>query len=83
MGNDERMPRDFEATKARLGEIADAVSDESLPLDEALDLFEEAVALGLQATDLLETDIVFEEQREEGDSDKAAEESPQPTEASD
>ena len=49
---------DFAAVKTRLAEIAEAVSDESLPLDEALDLYEEAVALGLQASDLLETGIV-------------------------
>ena len=48
---------DFAAVKTRLAEIAEAVSDESLPLDEALDLYEEAVALGLQASDLLETGI--------------------------
>lgn len=73
MGDEERKPQDFEATKARLGEIADAVSDENLPLDEALDLFEEAVALGLRASGLLETDVVVEEQREDERADGAAE----------
>lgn len=49
--------RTFEAVKERLDEIVAAVSDESLPLDDALDLYEEAVSLGLRASDLLETDI--------------------------
>ena len=47
----------FESVKARLAEIAEAVDDEGLSLDDALDLYEEAVALGLQASDLLETGI--------------------------
>ena len=55
---------DFEAVKARLEEIANAVDDESLSLDEALDLYEEAVKLGLQASNLLETGIVIEDEPE-------------------
>ena len=51
------QPADFEAVKSRLAEIADAVDDESLSLDAALDLYEEAVTLGMQASDLLETGI--------------------------
>ena len=45
----------------RLDEIVAAVSDDALPLDDALALYEEAVSLGLRASDLLEQDI--EEQR--------------------
>lgn len=52
------QPVNFESVKARLAQIADEVDDESLSLDKALDLYEEAVALGLQASDLLETGIV-------------------------
>lgn len=48
---------EFEAVKARLEEIAQTVDDESLSLDQALDLYEEAVKLGLQATNLLEVGI--------------------------
>lgn len=51
----------FESVKERLAEIADAVDDEALSLDDALDLYEEAVALGLQASDLLETGVVIPE----------------------
>lgn len=47
----------FEAVKSRLDEIVDTVSDEDLPLEDALALYEEAVALGLRASDLLEADI--------------------------
>lgn len=48
----------FEAVKARLEEIADAVGNEEVPLDEALDLFEEAVSLGMQVSDLLEEGVL-------------------------
>ena len=47
----------FEAVQARLDEIVQAVSDEGIPLDEALDLYEEAVSLGMRASDLLEEGI--------------------------
>ena len=47
----------FEAVKVRLDEIVDAVSDEGLALDDALALYEEAVGLGLRASDLLEDNI--------------------------
>ena len=47
----------FDAIRTRLEEIADAVGNEEMPLDEALDLYEEAVALGLRATDMLEESI--------------------------
>ncbi len=51
---------EFEGVKTRLEEIAREVDDENLSLDEALDLYEEAVKLGLQASDLLEAGIVVE-----------------------
>ena len=43
----------FEAVQSRLDEIVEAVGDESLPLDDALALYEEAVNLGLRGSDLL------------------------------
>lgn len=46
--------QDFGAVKQRLEAIAEAVESPDMPLDEALDLFEEAVALGLKVGDLLE-----------------------------
>lgn len=47
----------FEDVKTRLDEIVDAVGDESISLDAALDLYEEAVKLGMQASTLLEEGI--------------------------
>ena len=52
---------DFAAVKARLEEIVEAVSDDQLPLDDALDLYEEAVNLGLRVSDLLEENISADE----------------------
>ena len=46
--------QDFGAVKQRLETIAEMVDDPALPLEEALDLFEEAVTLGLKVGDLLE-----------------------------
>lgn len=48
---------DFESLKMRLDEIVELVSDDTLPLDDALKLYEEAVGIGLQASSLLEEDI--------------------------
>lgn len=53
---DDQSPT-FEGINDRLKQIAENVKDESLPLDDALDLFEEAVQLGLQASNLLEEGI--------------------------
>ena len=55
------QPQDFEAVRKRLEEIADAVDDESLSLDDALDLFEEAVSLGLKASDYIEEGVVVDD----------------------
>lgn len=61
-------PDGFDAVKARLEEIADAVSNDDISLDQALDLFEEAVTLGMQASDLLE-EGVFPSEEEIAESD--------------
>ena len=55
----------FEAVKGRLDEIVDAVSSDDLSLDDALALYEEAVGLGLRASDLLEEDIEAQRAEEE------------------
>lgn len=57
----------FEAVKGRLDEIVDAVSSDDLSLDDALALYEEAVGLGLRASDLLEEGIEAQRAEEEGD----------------
>ena len=59
---EQEQTNEFEAVMARLQEIACKVEDESLPLDEALDLYDEAVKLGLKASSLLEVGIVVEEE---------------------
>ena len=55
---------EFEAVRKRLEEIVREVDDDDISLDDALDLYEEAVKLGLQASSLLEVGIVAEEQPE-------------------
>ena len=52
--------RSFEDLKTRLDEIVALVSDDSLPLDEALDLYEEAVGIGLSASRIMEEGIAGE-----------------------
>ena len=52
----------FEAVKGRLDEIVDAVSSDDLSLDDALALYEEAVGLGLRASDLIEAQRAEEEE---------------------
>ena len=63
----------FEGVKARLDEIVAAVSDDDLPLDEALALYEEAVGLGLRASDLIEEGI---EARDAAAADEACADAP-------
>ncbi|MBR2805049.1 MAG: exodeoxyribonuclease VII small subunit [Eggerthellaceae bacterium] len=60
MANNDHL-QDFEAIKTRLEEIVEAVSDESIPLDDALDLYEEAVELGMRVSDVLEDGIEVDE----------------------
>ena len=43
----------FDEIKERLDEIVSLVSDDSLSLEEALDLYEEAVGIGLQASHII------------------------------
>lgn len=50
----EEAGSEFAALRARLEEIAAAVSADDISLDDALDLYEEAAKLGAQATDALE-----------------------------
>lgn len=49
----------FESVKTRLDEIVEAVGSDDMPLDDALALYEEAVTLGLRASDLLEENIAM------------------------
>lgn len=45
----------FTQIRDRLDEIATQVRSDDMPLDAALDLYDEAVKLGMKATELLET----------------------------
>lgn len=45
----------FTQIRDRLDEIATQVRGDDMPLDDALDLYDEAVKLGMKATELLET----------------------------
>lgn len=54
---DNQSKESFNEVKTRLDQIIEAVSDETISLDDALGLYEEAVKLGMQATSLLEGDI--------------------------
>ena len=64
------QPETFDEASRRIDEIARAVSDSQAPLDQLLDLFDEAARLGLAASDLMEQDIrVFPEQDAEPQAD--------------
>lgn len=54
---DEVGSGEFGKVKARLDEIVEAVSAEDISLDDALELYEEAVKLGMKASSLLEEKI--------------------------
>lgn len=64
---DETQSGGYSDLKTRLDQIVDAVSDENLPLEEALDLYEEAVGLGLQASRLMEQDIQAQDVSDEAE----------------
>lgn len=64
MATDAKQYNSYAEVKARLDEIVEAVKDENLPLDDALDLYEEAVSLGLRVSDMLEDDIEDEKDSE-------------------
>lgn len=55
MDMDEQTRRGFADIRDRLDEIANQVRGDDMPLDAALDLYDEAVKLGMKATELLET----------------------------
>ena len=52
---DDKTRRSFADIRDRLEEIASRVRSDDVPLDDALDLYDEAVKLGMKATELLET----------------------------
>lgn len=50
-------PESFAAVKSRLEEIVEVVTDESTSLDDALELYEEAVKLSMKASQVLEEQL--------------------------
>lgn len=52
---DENTEQSFAGIRDRLEEIAAQVRADDLPLDSALDLYDEAVKLGMKATEMLES----------------------------
>lgn len=54
----------YEELKVRLDQIVEAVSANDLPLDDALDLYEEAVKLGMRASELIEQDARLDQSKE-------------------
>lgn len=71
--NDESQ-QGFEGIKERLDEIVEAVNDEGKTLDEALDLYEEAVKLGMQASSLLEEGLTDSNSQDDQQSDASLQE---------
>lgn len=55
MGLESFDRQSFSQIRDRLDEIASQVRGDELPLDAALDLYDEAVRLGMKAAELLET----------------------------
>lgn len=51
----------MQAVNDRLKQIVEAVSDDTLDLDQALSLYEEAVDLGMRASELIEEDIAAQD----------------------
>ena len=62
----------FESFNDRFKEIIRLVGDDSIPLDEALALFEEAAALGVKASAMLEENILARDENESKASDDTA-----------
>lgn len=52
---DAKTEETFAGIRDRLEEIATQVKGDDVPLDAALDLYDEAVKLGMRATELLES----------------------------
>lgn len=56
-GDSASIETSFGKVTGRLSEIADLMEDDGLSLDDALDLLEEAVSLGMQASSSLDEDM--------------------------
>ena len=66
--------QNYSQVKERLDVIVDKVTDENISLDEALDLYDEAVSLASRASELIE---IVEENDENQEGSEPASDSPQ------
>lgn len=62
----------FVDLKNRLDEIVETVADDTLPLEEVLDLYEEAVGIGLTASRIMEEGISAHDAETEAEIDQSA-----------
>ncbi len=62
----------FVDLKNRLDEIVETVADDTLPLEEVLDLYEEAVGIGLTASRIMEEGISAHDAEAEAKIDQSA-----------
>lgn len=67
--------KDYEKIEGRLKEIEEKVSSEKLDMDESLKLYEEAVDLGMKASQTIEQNVLGDQAEEdaEGESEETAE----------
>lgn len=69
-GNEEVKPepprelRDYEQIEGRLKEIEEKITTENLDMDESLDLYEEAVNLGMKASQTIENNVLVNNEPE-------------------
>lgn len=73
----ERNTQSFEDVRGRLEQIVDEVNAEGISLDDALELYEEAVKLGLSACELSESDLLPEEPQADGAASPQVAETPE------
>lgn len=69
-------PESFDDMKSRLDEITNKVADSDTSLDEALELFEEAVNIGMLACDMAEIPVQSEESDSAEETATASDETP-------
>ena len=67
--NENTQQVNFDEIKQRLGEIKADISDENISLDDSIKLYEEAVKLGMKATDSVDKNLneFFSESDEQND----------------
>lgn len=67
-----RELQDYVSIEARLKEIEDKVTSEDLDMDQSLELYEEAVSLGMKASQTVENNVLVNLNNEEGSEEEAS-----------